>query len=136
LKPNTFLNIFILTIISSVLGFVFGVLYWGYLRPVDLYGTGISDEEYARIAEQTVEVQNFLKKYPNAKVLVDRSGKLAVDFRVNKPDDAVIAGNYLRLRVFINPRNNLPIREKFFDCSGRVIRDNLLEYLQTERCLE
>jgi len=66
---------------------------------------------------------------------VDGSGSLAVDFRVDKYDDAGTNVNYLRLRVFINPRNNRPTGDKFIDCFGTYVENDLLEYLQTEKCL-
>ena len=136
MRSKTFLNASIVTTLSFALGFVFGALYSGYLRPINLYVTGISDEEYIRIAGQTIEVQKFLKKYPSATAYVDRSGALAVDFRIDKYIGLGTNGNYLRLRIFINPRNNRPMTLKFIDCSGKLIRNNLLEYLQTEKCLE
>jgi|LGOV01.1.fsa_nt_gb hypothetical protein len=104
--------------------------------PRQFYGTDISDEEYIKIAKSTLEAQKFLEKYPEAIVEVDRSGKLAVDFRVDmrpiiETDSSL---KWIRLRVFIIPKNNMP-SEKFIDCNGKVIKSNLLEYLDTENCL-
>lgn len=124
------------TIAVAVLFFVLGTLYWEYFRPVNLYDTGISDEEYIRIASKIIEAQKFLEKYPNTTAYVDRSGSLAVDYRVDKYDDTGANVNYLRLRVFINPRNNRPTGEKFIDCFGKYVENDLLEYLQTEKCLD
>ncbi len=124
------------TITVAIVFFALGALYWEHFRPIGLHDTGISDEEYIRIATQTIEAQEFLQKYPDAKTVVDRSGRLAVDFRVDNYDNAGTNINYLRLRVFINPRSNRPTGEKFIDCSGDSVRDNLLRYLQTEKCLE
>lgn len=103
--------------------------------PRQFYGTDISDEEYIKIAKSTLEAQKFLEKYPEAIVEVDRSGKLAVDFRVDmrpiiETDSSL---KWIRLRVFIIPKNNMP-SEKFIDCNGKVIKSNLLEYLDTENC--
>lgn len=127
----------VLTAIAvAIVFFALGALYWEHFRPIGLHDTGISDEEYIRIATQTIEAQEFLEKYPDATTVVDRSGRLAVDFRVDKYDNAGTNINYLRLRVFINPRNNRPTGEKFIDCSGKCVNYNLLEYLQTEKCLE
>ena len=94
-------------------------------RPRTFYDTGISDEEYIEITSQTLEAQKFLEKYPNATIYVDRSGALAVDYRMHA----------LRLRIFIDWRTNQP-SDKFIDCSGTYIRKNLLEYLETEKCFE
>jgi hypothetical protein len=100
-------------------------------RPRTFYDTGISDEEYTEIASQTLEAQKFLEKYPNATIYVDRSGALAVDYRVTNN----INNKYLRLRSFIDWKTNQP-SDKFIDCSGTYIRKNILEYLESEKCLE
>jgi len=123
-------------IISVVTVSVVVVLCGSYLlydlyRPRTFYDTGISDEEYIEIARQTLEAQTFLEKYPNATIFVDRSGALAVDYRV----DNTVKNRYLRLRIFIDWRTNQP-SDKFIDCSGTYIQENLLEYLETEKCLE
>jgi hypothetical protein len=135
MKSKTVFTTITVAVVFFILGFVLGTLYWEYLRPVNLYDTGISDEEYIRIASKTIEAQKFLEKYPNATAYVDGSGSLAVDFRVDKYDDAGTNVNYLRLRVFINPRNNRPTGDKFIDCFGTYVENDLLEYLQTEKCL-
>jgi len=100
-------------------------------RPRTFYDTGISDEEYTEIASQTLEAQKFLEKYPNATIYVDRSGALAVDYRVTNN----INNKYLRLRIFIDWKTNQP-SDKFIDCSGTYIRKNILEYVESEKCLE
>lgn len=100
-------------------------------RPRTFYDTGISDEKYIEIASQTLEAQKFLEKYPNSTIYVDRSGALAVDYRVTNN----IKNRYLRLRIFINWKTNQP-SDKFIDCSGTYIRKNLVEYLETEKCFE
>ncbi len=99
-----------------------------------------SDEEFIKITNQTTEAQKFLEKYPNATILVDRSGSsldyaVAVDYRVDKNDIAGKDINYLRLRIFINPRNNLPA-DKFIDCNGTYIKENLIEYIEKEQCFK
>jgi len=126
----------LVVIISVVTVSVVVVLCGSYLlydlyRPRTFYDTGISDEEYIAIARQTLEAQTFLEKYPNATIFVDRSGALAVDYRV----DNTVKNRYLRLRIFIDWRTNQP-SDKFIDCSGTYIQENLLEYLETEKCLE
>ncbi|RCV64875.1 hypothetical protein C5S53_06635 [Methanophagales archaeon] len=136
MKSKTVFATITVAVVFFILGFVLGTFYWEHFRPVNLYDTGISDEEYIRIASKTIETQKFLEKYPNATAYVDRSGSLAVDLRVDKYDDAGTNVNYLRLRVFINPRNNRPTGKKFIDCFGKYVENNLLEYLQTEKCLE
>jgi len=126
-----------LTIITALGAFSIVVVLCGFHllqdlnRPRTFYDTGISDEEYTEIASQTLEAQKFLEKYPNATIYVDRSGALAVDYRVTNN----INNKYLRLRIFIDWKTNQP-SDKFIDCSGTYIRKNILEYLESEKCLE
>ncbi|MCD4844772.1 MAG: hypothetical protein K8R25_09825 [Methanosarcinales archaeon] len=67
---------------------------------------------------------------------MDRSGSLAVDLRVDIYDDVGTNVNYLRLRVFINPRNHRPTGKKFIDSKGKHVENNILGYIKTEKCLE
>ncbi len=97
-----------------------------YFNPVTFYDNGVSDEEYTAITNQTPEAKYFLGKYPNSVIQVDRSGGLAVDYRVN----GHLNSEYLRLRIFIDWRNNKP-EDMFVDNSGTYIRENILEYLET-----
>jgi hypothetical protein len=97
-----------------------------YYNPLTFYDNGVSDEEYIAITNQTVEAQKFVEKYPNSVTQVDRSGGLAVDYRVTGHLDS----GYLRLRIFIDWRNNKP-EDMFVDNSGTYIRENILEYLET-----
>jgi hypothetical protein len=117
----------------AVISFVLGLFSSEYFTGVNLRQIAISDQEFIRIAQETVEAQKFLEKYPKATANVDRSGRLAVDFRVDTPD--VTDSIYLRLRVFIDHRTFWPT-ERFIDCSGHYIEKGLLEYLQTERCIQ
>ena len=98
---------------------------YDYYRPRTFYDNGVTDEEYIAITNQTLEAQKFLEKYPNAFIQVDRSGRLAVDYRIN-------GNNYtghLRLRVFIDWRNNKPA-DMFVDNSETYIRENIIEYIE------
>lgn len=61
----------------------------------------VSDAELTKIAEETPEARLFLKTYSEAAPMVDRSARLAVDFRYD-PDPKNL-GEYIRLRVFIDP---------------------------------
>ena len=126
----------------AALFFVLGIGYWEYLRPVaiapgpvdaDTPGVELSDREYIRFAKTTSEAQAFLRKYPQARIQVERSGRLAVDFWV-APTGATHM-DYLRLRVFINPRTNHPI-QRFIICAGRLVQHDLLDFLATEQCLQ
>ena len=132
MKKRTFIVIVSLAAVSQVVLVLCGFyLLHDLSRPRTFYDTGISDEEYTEIASQTLEAQKFLEKYPNATIYVDRSGALAVDYRVTNN----IKNRHLRLRIFIDWRTNQP-SDKFIDCSGTYIRKNLLEYLETEKCFE
>jgi hypothetical protein len=131
MKKRTLIVLISLAAVSVVLVLCRFYLLLDLSRPRTFYDTGISDEEYTEIASKTLEAQKFLEKYPNATIYVDRSGALAVDYRVTNN----ITIRYLRLRIFIDWRTNQP-SDKFIDCSGTYIRKNPVEYLETEKCLE
>jgi len=131
MKKRNLIVIVSVVVVSAILASCGAYLLYDLYRPRTFYDTGISDEEYIEITSQTLEAQKFLEKYPNATIYVDRSGALAVDYRV----DNNMKNRYLRLRIFIDWRTNQP-SGKFIDCSGTYIRKNLLEYLETERCFE
>jgi flagellar basal body-associated protein FliL len=131
MKKRNLIVIISVVVVSVVLALWGAYLLYDLYRPRTFYDTGISNEEYIEITSQTLEAQKFLEKYPNATIYVDRSGALAVDYRV----DNEMKNAYLRLRVFINWRTNQP-SDKFIDCSGTYIRKNLLEYLEAEKCVE
>jgi len=131
MKKRTLFIIVSLVAVSVVLALWGVYLLYDLYRPRNFYDTGISDEEYIEIASQTLEAQKFLEKYPNATIYVERSGALAVDYSVTNN----IQNRRLRLRIFIDWRTNQP-SDKFIDCSGTYIRKNLLEHLETDKCLE
>lgn len=95
----------------------------------------LTDEEYIQIASQTLVVERFLMKYPDANAIVDRSGSLAVDFWVEETRDPQES---LRLRVFISPKTNFPM-ESFIHCYAKneyfEERENILAYIDYENCL-
>jgi hypothetical protein len=107
--------------------------------PQQYYDNEVSDEEYVSIARNTQEAQAFLAKYPQAEVLVDRSGKLAVDFRMTKHPVTSTAQTWegIRLRVFIDPRTNQPA-ETFLQCNNKLVQEQVIQYLEqyaeTESC--
>ncbi|MEW5996127.1 MAG: hypothetical protein AB1657_00850 [Candidatus Micrarchaeota archaeon] len=41
----------------------------------------------------------------------------------------------IRLRIFIDPATGRPSGESFIDCSGILIQNNLLQFLETENCV-
>jgi hypothetical protein len=96
-----------------------------YYKPRTFYDNGVTDDEYITITNQTLEAKKFLEKYPNAVIQVDRSGRLAVDYWVGGHLDS----EYLRLRIFIDWRNNKP-EDMFVDNSGTYDRENILEYIE------
>ncbi|GBE18681.1 hypothetical protein BMS3Abin16_01287 [archaeon BMS3Abin16] len=75
--------------------------------------------KYIAIANQTAEAQAFLRRYPNATILVDDSGGLAVDFRVNEYEQTSESEvpPYLRLRLYVNPETNR-IDGRFLECTS------------------
>lgn len=70
------------------------------------------------------EVKAFLNKYPNAEINVDRSGRLALDYRVDQESE------YLRLRVFAD--NEGKPQEMFVECfadgQSRFTHENITNY--------
>ncbi|MEM2139371.1 MAG: hypothetical protein QXJ74_03550 [Nitrososphaera sp.] len=86
--------------------------------------------------EDLPEVRAFLDKYPDAKTNVDRSGRLAADYRVDKSVDE--SSEYLRLRVFSDDDGNP--QEMFVECYAegqpRFTYDDIVNYAETETCLK
>jgi hypothetical protein len=78
-----------------------------------IFGSGanprVSDDEYIAIARSSPPAQAFYAKYAGVEAQVDRSGRLAVDFR---------AGG-ARLRVFIE---NDRVTDSFVECSPGAMR--------------
>lgn len=124
-KQNLTILVLFWAIVAVCASYV-AIAVYRYFNPLTFYDNGVSDEEYIAITNQTLEAQKFLEKYPNSTIKVDRSGRLAVDYRVN----GHIYTEYLRLRIFIDWRNNKP-EDMFVDNSGTYIRENILEYLET-----
>jgi len=108
----------------AIITISYALFLYDYYRPRTFYDNGVADEEYITITNQIIEAQKFLEKYPNAVIRVDRSGKLAVDYRVDHYSE------YLRLRIFIDWRKNKP-EVMFVDNSGTYIKENIMEYLET-----
>ena len=121
-----------LIIISLIAG---ATIYWKFLSPVGFrYNKKVSDNEYIEIAKQTPEAQKFLEIYPQAKASVSISGLLAVDFRVDK-NYGEKDWKYIRLRIFINPRNNkatIKFIDKAIGGSTTIIKKDLLKYIERE----
>ena len=131
MEPMNRQNIIILaaatgTILVVFASYLFYNLYMEYNKPRIFYDNGVSDQEYIAITDQTLEAKRFLEKFPNAVTTVDRSGALAVDYRVESNSTA----NYLRLRIFIDWRTN-KTSDMFIDNSGTYITENLLNYIDT-----
>ena len=103
------------------------------------YDTGISDEEYISIASTTEEARKFLTYFPRSELYVDRSGALAVDFRVTWQPISSTSQEWhgIRLRVFINPRTNQPA-DIFLQCDRQFVKMKIIRYLDhyqnTHRC--
>jgi hypothetical protein len=78
-----------------------------------LFGSGanprVSDAEYVTIAQSTPQARAFYAKYSGVQEQVDRSGKLAVDFRAGAA----------RLRIFIE---NDRVTDAFVECPLGTIR--------------
>lgn len=100
-------------------------------EPKTYYDNGVSDEAYISIARLHPDAQAFLEQYPQAETYVDRSGRLAVDFRETRIP--VTATNQewkgIRLRVFIDPDTNQPI-DALIQCDSGIIENNLLQHME------
>lgn len=100
------------------------------------YDGVVSDEEYIRIASEAEEAQAFLEIFPAAAIMVDRSSKLAVDFRFDKvtPTATNQFWEGIRLRIFIDPKDK-QVADVYIDCKDNshkqnYIEDELIEYLE------
>ena len=99
----------------------------------------VGDEHYLSIARLTPEGRQFLAAYPMAKLAVDRSGALAVDFRASDPRTASgdQAGAGIRLRVFIDAVTDRAIGA-LVECDRTLVEDDVSSYLSryeaTRRC--
>ncbi len=100
------------------------------------YNDGVSDEEYIRIASEAEEAQAFLEIFPTAAIVVDRSSKLAVDFRFDKvtPTTTNQFWEGIRIRIFIDPKDK-QVADVFMDCKDNSHKQNyievdLIEYLE------
>ncbi len=107
----------------------------------------LSDEEYVKIASSTSISKQFLQKFPDANAYVDRSGALAVDYRVDNYREIIQEGTldypstaaYIRLRVFIEPNTNIPFYT-MIECRSKKQSDdlyfNLDSYLSNKTCFD
>ena len=100
-------------------------------RPRQFYDNGVSDEEYISVARLHPAAQVFIELIPQYETYVDRSGMLAVDFRVTKtlPTETTQNWEGIRLRIFIDPNTNQPT-EAFIQCNGEIVKSNLEQYLE------
>jgi hypothetical protein len=106
------------------------------IQPLQYNEDGVSDEEYIRIASAAEEAQAFLNIYPDSEIYVDRSSKLAVDFRFNKhiPASTNQSWEGIRMRVVIDPKDK-QVAGVFVDCKDnsrkqQFIEDDLIHYLE------
>jgi len=99
--------------------------------PQTLYNNGVPDERYVSVAGNTREGAEFLAAFPQARAVVDRSGRLAMDLIVTKHPVTSTTQSWegIRLRVFIDPMTQLPT-ETFIQCDNTFVRRNLVRYLQ------
>jgi hypothetical protein len=109
------------------------------LKSDQYYDNGTSDEEYISIAREQEDVRIFLERYPQAEMAVDRSGRLAVDFKVTTISVISTTQNWegIRLRIFLDPKTNQPTGS-LFQCNNKVIENEvhkyLGNYLETQEC--
>ena len=101
---------------------------WGSRQ---FYDNGVSDQEYISIARVHHDAQVFLEQYPLAETYVDRSGRLAVDFRVTSHPitSTTQAWEGIRLRVFIDPKTKRPA-DTLVQCNDSIVKENVQQYLE------
>ncbi|MEW5707016.1 MAG: hypothetical protein AB1743_09540 [Actinomycetota bacterium] len=63
----------------------------------------VPDAKLIKVAKETSEARLFIKTYPEVLTYVDRSARLAVDFRYDPTPKNL--DEYIRLRVFIDPHS-------------------------------
>src|SRR5574340_1188514 len=96
---------------------------------------GIADDVYIRIADGAAESQAFLRQFPEAEILVDRSSKLAVDYRFTQfqPTSTEQSWQGIRLRIFIDPRDNR-VDDSFIQCSDQngstIVEEELIAFIE------
>lgn len=113
----------------AVLAFFFGCI------------TPQSDEAYVEITKNTVLAKQFLQKYPNSSIFVDREGGISVEFM----SERYFGGErrYIRVITHISALESKPTSAVIYcgaengsNDSATRIEQNLEEYLRTEKCLE
>lgn len=103
------------------------------------YDDGVSDEEYITIASAHPDAQAFLQHAPQAETYVDRSSRLAVDFRVTRhqPTSTTEEWAGIRLRVFLDPETKQPA-ETLVQCNNTLVEDEVQQvlehYFSTQAC--
>lgn len=118
----------LIALVLAAAGFGLATAYF-LLTPLEYRLAPFKDQEYVARAERTEQAQALLAKYPDARRSVDRGAAVAVEFRVER------GVRYLRLRVIMDSFANRPL-DTSVDCSGSIVRENVTEYLRTERCLD
>lgn len=95
------------------------------------YDNGISDEEYVSIASKHQDAKFFLTSYPESETYIDRSGKLAVDFRVDTKPIRSTTDKWkgIRLRVFIDPETRRAT-DTLIQCNDMLIEEEIRQYLE------
>lgn len=87
----------------------------------------LSDPELLSSADATPEAQAFRGRYHDAATTIDRSGRVAVDYRSAGP------GAGVRLRLFIEP--GPVVREGFLECThGALITSNIAGAIRSNAC--
>lgn len=122
--------------IAVIVGIGGIIAYASFSRPEPIPSESeLPDQVIIDNQKDLAEVQALLDKYPEeTTITVDRSGRLAVDYRIEDVD----TGKYLRLRVFSD--NNGNPQEMFIDCydgsNSNVQHEDIASYIETETCVE
>jgi hypothetical protein len=129
-KPALFAALAALVIAGTI-----GSVYASYYRPQHALEEKLPDEVVIDSQKDLKEVDAFLDAYSDSGMLikVDRSGRLAVDYRAEDAD----TGKHPRLRVFSDAQPR-PL-EMFVDCfngtNSTLYYENVLQYIESKACL-
>jgi hypothetical protein len=121
----------------------------------------LPDETIISNQKDLKEVKAFLNKYPNASMWVERSGSLEAYYQVDNSskypnatqewddksgryvvidNNGTTIGDYRSLTLSVSVDDEGKPQEMWVQCwtpdSGPLIRENILNYIETETCLE
>ena len=127
--------------VITITGVLILALYLVSVRPPVPSERELPNEAVIERANRLEETKILLTRYPNVSIEVDRSGRLAVDYRITEPAQANDSNvlPYLRLRILMSSDGEP--QELFAECwnnstNRHIEQEDVISYLRTETCLE